>query len=331
MWPSRRKQPHIVFILADDLGWNDVSYHGSHHIRTPNIDALAWNGVRFDRRYYQPLCSPSRSALMTGRYPIHTGLQHGIIGQSEPRGLSLHFKLLPEWLNELGYSFYMVGKWHLGFYKSEFTPTKRGFSSHVGSWGGFVDYYTHDRGTAPEEAKVFIPVLDDEFHEGHNLGAEDTRSSLSSEINAEGRGADTGREQSFPPSISNSATLPEPRTTFAQVPAPLVSCPPFAKVPEEPMTHTSDTTVLSDPPEPLLLLGEHSLTECAPTHHMFSDKVLRDKRKNVALSITPEPIEIIPSIPNKPAVEPPAKAPGVSFQMLFRQASLAVPRLPLSS
>ncbi|XP_065281154.1 arylsulfatase B-like [Dermacentor albipictus] len=147
MWPSRRKQPHIVFILADDLGWNDVSYHGSHQIRTPNIDALAWNGVRFDRLYYQPLCSPSRSALMTGRYPIHTGMQHHVIMQHEPRGLPLHWKLLPEWLNGLGYTSYMVGKWHLGFHKTEYTPTRRGFSSHVGSWGGFVDYYTHDRRT----------------------------------------------------------------------------------------------------------------------------------------------------------------------------------------
>ncbi|XP_075535413.1 arylsulfatase B-like isoform X2 [Dermacentor variabilis] len=147
MWPSRRKQPHIIFILADDLGWNDVSYHGSHQIRTPNIDALAWNGVRFDRLYYQPLCSPSRAALMTGRYPIHTGMQHHVIRQHEPRGLPLHLKLLPEWLNGLGYSSYMVGKWHLGFHKTEYTPTRRGFSSHVGSWGGFVDYYTHDRQT----------------------------------------------------------------------------------------------------------------------------------------------------------------------------------------
>ncbi|KAH7935575.1 hypothetical protein HPB52_009961 [Rhipicephalus sanguineus] len=185
---------------------------------------------------------------------------------------------------------------------------------------------------APEEAKVFIPVLDDEFHDGRNLGAEDTRSSLSSEGNAEGGGVDidTGREQSFPPSISSSATLPETTTTFAQVPAPLVPGLPFAKAPEEPMTHTSDTTVLADPPEPLLLLREHSLAECAPGHLMLSDKVLRDKRKNVALSIIREPIDILSSIPKKPAVEPPAKSPGMPSRILVRQASLAVPRLPLS-
>ncbi|KAH7962655.1 hypothetical protein HPB52_017332 [Rhipicephalus sanguineus] len=80
-------------------------------------------------------------------------MQHDIIRQSEPRGLPLHFKLLPEWLNGLGYSSYMVGKWHLGFYKSEFTPTRRGFSTHVGSWGGFVDYYIHD-----QRAPMFLYV-----------------------------------------------------------------------------------------------------------------------------------------------------------------------------
>ncbi|XP_077553937.1 arylsulfatase B-like isoform X2 [Haemaphysalis longicornis] len=72
-------------------------------------------------------------------------MQHYVILQNEPRGLPLNFKLLPEWLNSMGYTSYMVGKWHLGFYKAAYTPTRRGFSSHVGSWGGFVDYYTHDR------------------------------------------------------------------------------------------------------------------------------------------------------------------------------------------
>ena len=66
------KRPHILFIVADDLGWSDVGFHGSV-IKTPNIDKLASEGVILDNYYVQPLCTPTRSALMTGRYPIHTG------------------------------------------------------------------------------------------------------------------------------------------------------------------------------------------------------------------------------------------------------------------
>ena len=70
--PKNSKRPHILFILADDLGWSDVGFHGSV-IQTPNIDKLAREGVILDNYYVQPLCTPTRSALMTGRYPIHTG------------------------------------------------------------------------------------------------------------------------------------------------------------------------------------------------------------------------------------------------------------------
>ena len=71
--PKTSKRPHILFIVADDLGWSDVGFHGSV-IKTPNIDKLANEGVILDNYYVQPLCTPTRSALMTGRYPIHTGI-----------------------------------------------------------------------------------------------------------------------------------------------------------------------------------------------------------------------------------------------------------------
>ncbi|XP_049270278.1 arylsulfatase I [Rhipicephalus sanguineus] len=135
--------PNIVFILADDLGWADVSMHGSAQIPTPNIDALASTGMVLNNYYVQPLCSPSRAALMSGLYAIHTGFQEGAILPGVPAGLSLNVKIMPEYLKDLGYETHILGKWHIGYFNLNYTPTYRGFDSFCGLHTGPDDYYSH--------------------------------------------------------------------------------------------------------------------------------------------------------------------------------------------
>lgn len=135
-------KPHLIFIVADDLGWNDVGWRNSL-ILTPNLDALAHEGVILNQSYVQPICSPSRSAFMTGYYPYHIGTQNYVILKMSPVGVPARFVFLPEFLKTLGYSTHLVGKWHLGFCNWSYTPTYRGFDSFLGYYAGDEEYFSH--------------------------------------------------------------------------------------------------------------------------------------------------------------------------------------------
>ena len=140
---QERRRPHIIYILSDDLGWQDVGFHGSD-IKTPNIDSLVDTGVRFDQFYAEPMCTPTRAALMTGRYPLRYGLQTGVIPSGGLYGLSSDEWLLPQLLKEAGYRTALVGKWHLGHAKQEYWPKQRGFDSFYGALVGEIDHFKHE-------------------------------------------------------------------------------------------------------------------------------------------------------------------------------------------
>lgn len=139
---SAARPPHVVYILSDDQGWKDVGFHGSD-IRTPNLDALAQGGARLEQFYAQPMCTPSRAALMTGRYPHRYGLQTLVIPSAGRYGLATDERLLPQALKEAGYRTAIVGKWHLGHADRKYWPRERGFDHQYGPLLGEIDYFTH--------------------------------------------------------------------------------------------------------------------------------------------------------------------------------------------
>lgn len=138
-------RPNIVLILADDLGWNDVGYHGGE-IPTPNIDRIASEGVKLERFYACPVCSPTRAGLMTGRYPIRFGMQRAVCRPFLEVGVPAREETLGEMLARAGYRHRgIAGKWHIGHAFRRFHPLNQGFTSFVGHFNGNIDYFTHHR------------------------------------------------------------------------------------------------------------------------------------------------------------------------------------------
>jgi arylsulfatase A-like enzyme len=138
------QKPNILYIVSDDQGWKDVGYHGSD-IKTPHIDQLATTGARLEQFYAQPMCTPTRACLMTGRYPLRYGLQTLVIPSSHNYGLPTDEWLLPQALKEAGYKTAIIGKWHLGHADPKFWPRQRGFDFQYGPLIGELDYFTHEQ------------------------------------------------------------------------------------------------------------------------------------------------------------------------------------------
>jgi len=139
---SESQPPNIVFIIADDLGIGDTSIYGSSIIDTPNIDALAAEGVRFTQGYVShPVCSPSRAGLLTGRYQQRHGWEFNPAGRDVQNGMSVEERTFADALKANGYATGMVGKWHLG-YQGRHHPLNRGFDEYFGVLAGgsiFID------------------------------------------------------------------------------------------------------------------------------------------------------------------------------------------------
>ena len=142
-------RPNFVVLLSDDMGWEQVGFNGGTEVPTPNIDRIADEGVKLTQFYVQPVCSPTRACLLTGRYAWKNGMEVRPTAESR-HGMLLDERTVAEALREVGYHTWMVGKWHLGEWQRPHLPLQRGFDHHYGHYSALIDSFTHMRG----------PVLD---------------------------------------------------------------------------------------------------------------------------------------------------------------------------
>ncbi|MEN0036293.1 MAG: sulfatase-like hydrolase/transferase [Cellvibrio sp.] len=145
-------KPNIIFILADDLGYADLSVYGQRHFETPHLDKLAKQGVRFTQAYANSaVCSATRFGLITGRYQyrLRGGLEEPLSSSNNNIGLPVDHPTLPSLLKKQGYKTALFGKWHLGSLPT-FGPLKSGYDTFFGNYGGALDYFTHKTNVGPD-------------------------------------------------------------------------------------------------------------------------------------------------------------------------------------
>ena len=174
-------KPSCVFILVDDLGHNDVAYNNrsadgttaGRLIQSPNIDEMADTGIKLLNYYVQPICTPTRSALMTGRYAFRWGATGYTIGSPDPWGVPLDEVFFPELLQQRGWTTAVFGKWHMGMFKKEYLPTSRGFNYSTGMLSGASDHYSHITDGAYDWHHMETPNFDVDGRYAGNLVRDD--------------------------------------------------------------------------------------------------------------------------------------------------------------
>jgi arylsulfatase A-like enzyme len=153
-----QERPNVLFILADDLGYGDLSCYGRPDYDTPVLDRLAGQGMKLTSAYAAaPVCTPTRCAFVTGQYPqrFEVGLQEPLTASSPPVGLPAGQPTIASRLRAAGYETALIGKWHLGW-RPEYRPNRHGFDEFFGSLSGALDYFTH---IAPDAGGEALPDL----------------------------------------------------------------------------------------------------------------------------------------------------------------------------
>ena len=146
--PAVQSKPNVILIVTDDVGYGDIGSYGAPDVKTPSLDGLARDGVRLTDFYAAPQCTPTRAALISGRYQQRFRLEAALGGRKTPAGetgLPATGYSLPMLLKNNGYATALIGKWHLG-YKPQFSPNAHGFDYFFGFKSGFTDYYQHTDG-----------------------------------------------------------------------------------------------------------------------------------------------------------------------------------------
>lgn len=169
-----KDRPNVIIMVADDLGWADVGFHGGD-IDTPSLDQLAAQGMQLNRFYTTPICSPTRAALMTGRDPIRLGVAYATIMAWDNTGIHPDEHFMPQSFLSAGYQTAMVGKWHLGHAQQTYHPNNRGFEHFYGHLHTEVGYYPPFANQGGRDFQANGVEIDDQGYETYLLADEATR------------------------------------------------------------------------------------------------------------------------------------------------------------